>query len=319
MRAYFYLTILALLVTGCNGEREGTVVEPAGTKYAVSDQDMDQVHQELTQSLSENEGMQVMTEVDFQNDLLDIEIELDPVRTVFFGNPEAGTPLLQQNQLVALDLPQHIALFEHNDNTFAMYNSVEFLQSRYGLQGSPELEQMSRALEDLTTSATGSTIREAEEQTVASNVGIITVTSELNFSQTHGKLSRTLMDNENWNVISEIDHAENATNAGMQLRPTRLFLVSNYYLQSTILKENLTAAVDLPYKFLVWEDTDGTAKVSYIDPNFIQERHQLTGAEVEMAEASTAFQDIVNFATTYMEDYDAPENTEMEFDDKEAF
>lgn len=311
----YYLIILVLFITGCGGEREETVVEPAGTNYAMSDKNMEELHQAVMQFLNDNEGMQVMNEVDFQNDLLDIEIKLDPVRTIFFGNPEAGTPLLQQNQLVALDLPQHIALFGHNDNTFAMYNSVEFLQSRYGLQGSPGLEQMSQVLEKLTTSATGSPIREAEEQTVASNVGIITVTSELNFSETHGKLSRTLMDNENWNVISEIDHSENASNAGLQLRPTRLFLVSNYNLQSTILKENLTAALDLPYKFLVWEDADGTAKVSYIDPDFIQERHQLTGAEVEMAEASTAFQDIVNFATTYMEDYDAPENTEMEFDE----
>lgn len=316
MKAYFYLMIFALLATGCNGEREQTVVEPAGTKYAVSDKNMDETHQALVQSLNENEGMQVMTDVNFQNnELLDIEIELDPVRTIFFGNPEAGTPLIQQNQLVALDLPQHIALFEHNDNVFAMYNSIEYLQSRYQLEGSPGLEQMEQALENLANSATGSPIREAEEQDVAQNAGIITVNSELDFGQTHGKLSRTLMDNENWMVISEIDHSENASNAGMQLRPTRLFLVSNSYLESTILKENRTAALDLPYRILVWEDVDGTAKISYNDPDYIQERHQMVGTEIEMAEISTALSDIVNFAATYMEDYDAPPNTEMEFDD----
>lgn len=312
MKVYFYLMILTLIVTGCGEEREETVVEPAGTKYAMSDRNMEEVHQAIMQFLNENEGMQGMNEVNFQNNsgAADEGLEINPVRTIFFG-----TPLIQQNPLVALDLPQHIVLFERNNYVFAMYNSVDYLQSRYRLQGAPGLDQVSGALEKLVNTATGSPLREAEEQDVAQNAGIITVTSEQNFEQTYMNLRRALTANGNWRVISEIDHSENATGAGMQLRPTRLFMISNPYLETTMLKDNPTAALDYPNKILVWKETDGTVSISYNDPSYLQERHQMTGTSIEMAETSTAFRAIVDYAATQIEDYDAQENTEMEFDE----
>lgn len=315
MKACFYYILLVLLVTGCNKEEEENLVEPAGTKYAVSDRDIGEVHEALMQFFNENEGMQVMNEVNFQNSSGNADLDIDPVRTIFFGNPEMGTPLIQQDPLVALDLPQHLVLFEFKEKVFAMYNSTQYLQSRYELQEAPGLDKISGALESLVNSATASPIREAEEQEVERHKGIVTVVGERNFEQTQMNLKRALRQNENWRVISEIDHARNAYNAGMQLRPTLLFIISNPYLESSMLKENPTAGLDYPHKILIWEDTDSIVRISYNDPNYLQQRHQMIGTSIEIVETSTAFKAIVNYAATHIEDYDAPENTEMEFDE----
>lgn len=316
MKAYYYLLILVLIGIGCESDREETVVEPAGTIYSVSDKSMEEVHQSLVQFLKENEGLKLMNDINFQktSETEDVDIEIDRVRTIFFGNPKMGTPLIQQNPLVALDLPQHLVLFEHKDKVFAMYNSVDYLQSRYRLQGAPGLNEISAALENLVGTATGSPLRGAEEQGVAENEGIVTVASQMDFKQTFTNLRRALSQNESWRITSEIDHAENAAGAGIQLRPIRLFMISNPYLESAMLKDNPTTALDYPNKILIWEDTEGIVRISYNDPNYLQKRHQMIGTSIELAETSTAFKAIVDYAATQM-DYDAPENTEMQFDD----
>ncbi len=316
MKIYNYFLILVLIAIGCESDREETVVEPAGTIYSVSDKNMEEVHQALMQFLKENEGMKLMNDVNFQkiSENEEVDIEIDRVRTIFFGNPKMGTPLIQQNPLVALDLPQHLVLFEHRDKVYVMYNSVNYLQSRYRLQGAPGLNEISVALENLVGTATESPLQEAGEQGVAQNEGIVTVASERDFEQTYMNLRRALNQNESWRITSEIDHAQNAAGAGIQLRPIRLFMISNPYLESAMLKDNPTAALDYPNKILIWEDTEGAVRISYNDPNYLQDRHQMIGTSIELAETSTAFKAIVDYAATQM-DYDAPENTEMEFDD----
>jgi uncharacterized protein (DUF302 family) len=37
-----------------------------------------------------------------------------------------------------------------------------------------------------------------------------------------------------------------------------------------------TAAIDLPLKALVWEDSDGHVRLSYNSPQYLQERHGIT-------------------------------------------
>jgi uncharacterized protein (DUF302 family) len=34
-----------------------------------------------------------------------------------------------------------------------------------------------------------------------------------------------------------------------------------------------TIAIDLPLKLLVWEDASGRTRISYNDPNYLQQRH----------------------------------------------
>ena len=46
-----------------------------------------------------------------------------------------------------------------------------------------------------------------------------------------------------------------------------------------------TAGIDLPLKVLVWEDADGSVKLTYNSPSWIAARHEL-GSQVNQAVAA---------------------------------
>lgn len=310
------LIILSLFLFACNGrDEESSITEPIGTMYVKSESGVYDSYTSLLASLNQNQDINIIEEVDFGINARSVDRDLGPSRIIFFGNPNMGTSLLQRNQLAALDLPQRVLLFEKDEESYAMYNSRQYLESRYQLQGVPELEEIENALRNMTNNATRAEVREAEQQKVSAGEGIITVESEQNFENTYRSLQEALIENNSWRVLREIDHSDNAGGVGMQLRPTRVFLISNPHLESSMLGNNPTAGLDFPPKMLVWEDENGTVKISYNDPDYIERRHNMSGSEIELGETATVFSDIAAYASQDLGAYDAPENTELEFDE----
>jgi len=57
---------------------------------------------------------------------------------LIFGDPKAGTPLLNRYPSIALDLPLKVLVWESEDGAvWLSYNSPEFLQERHGLDTCP--------------------------------------------------------------------------------------------------------------------------------------------------------------------------------------
>ena len=54
---------------------------------------------------------------------------------IVFGNPNAGTPLMQATQEVALDLPQKFLVWKRQGEVFITYNDPFFVGSRHNVQG----------------------------------------------------------------------------------------------------------------------------------------------------------------------------------------
>ena len=52
-------------------------------------------------------------------------------------------------------------------------------------------------------------------------------------------------------------------------------------------------ALDLPQKFLIWEDRDGVVYITYNDPFFIAKRHNLTGHDMRLENISNALANFV--------------------------
>jgi uncharacterized protein (DUF302 family) len=53
---------------------------------------------------------------------------------VIFGNPTAGTPLMQCAPTAALDLPLKVLVWEDaNGQAWLSFNSTEYLRQRHGL------------------------------------------------------------------------------------------------------------------------------------------------------------------------------------------
>lgn len=73
-----------------------------------------------------------------------------------FGNPKAGTPLMQCEQTVAIDLPQKMLISEDAEGrVWLSYNNPEYLKSRHNIKGCDEvINNVSMALMNLSTAAT---------------------------------------------------------------------------------------------------------------------------------------------------------------------
>ena len=78
-------------------------------------------------------GVKVFAVVDHSGEAARVGEQLPDTKLVIFGNPSAGTALMQTTPLVALDLPLKILIWERDDEAFVSYNEASHLAARYGL------------------------------------------------------------------------------------------------------------------------------------------------------------------------------------------
>lgn len=76
-------------------------------------------------------------------------------------------------------------------------------------------------------------------------------------------------------IFARVDHDAGAKTVDMALRPTKLLIFGNPKGGTLLMQENQTVGIDLPLKYLVWQDADGKVWVGWNSPAFLQERHQL--------------------------------------------
>ncbi|NHN59992.1 MULTISPECIES: DUF302 domain-containing protein [Halorussus] len=136
---------------------------------------------------------------------------------------------------------------------------------------------------DRTTTADGETATsDGEETTNAApdaDAGLVTVSSTESVGATVERIEEDIEDNDDLILVTTVDHAGNARNAGLDLRPTTLILFGNPNLGTQLMQASRTAGIDLPQKLLVWAAEDGTANVTYNDPQWLAERHDIEGQE----------------------------------------
>jgi uncharacterized protein (DUF302 family) len=83
-------------------------------------------------------------------------LELAAEEVVLFGNPRAGTPLMQSDPRVGVELPLRMLVWEDPDGTLVGYRDPLELAARYDVgQHRATLEMMSALLAALAADATG--------------------------------------------------------------------------------------------------------------------------------------------------------------------
>jgi uncharacterized protein (DUF302 family) len=271
---------------------------PVGTNYSFSEVAIQGTYNQFKQSLNKNEAISIIAEVDHSQNAKSIGEELNYTKLIFFGNPNLGTPLMQKNQLVGLDLPQKVLFYKDREkNDVVLYNSVHYLRSRYGLDGVGSLDKISDALEKLVSGATKRDVEEADQQSVGFEEGIVTKQSNLTFQATYSNLRNAIASNPNINIIAELDHQENAAKVGLELEPTKILIFGNPNLGTPLMLEEQSIGLDLPQKMLVWENSDGEVYVSYNYPYFIAERHRVENNDETLDKISAALDKLSNIAT----------------------
>ena len=103
------------------------------------------------------------------------------------------------------------------------------------------------------------------------------------------------MEEAGLTVFGNVNHARNAESVDQELLPTQVLLFGNPRLGTPLMLTSPTVAIDLPQKYLIWEDTSGRTFVSYNSVDYLIERHSVTGPEEALTRVRGA---LANFAST---------------------
>jgi len=120
----FTLAGAMLMALGSAHAQEGLVSIDSPHSVAVT---MDKL-----QAALESKGMTIFKRVDHAQGAAKVDLELRPTQVLIFGNPKAGTPLMQCSQSIAIDLPQKMLAWEDASGMVHLgWNDPEYLKSRH--------------------------------------------------------------------------------------------------------------------------------------------------------------------------------------------
>ncbi len=108
--------------------------------------------------------------------------------------------------------------------------------------------------------------------------GLKTMTSDFSVSEAVSRMAAQI-EREGWHIFVRIDHAKEARNKGLAMRPTELILFENPAIGTLLMQDRQISAIDLPMKILAWEDEAGKVNITYNDPEWLKERHGVTDNE----------------------------------------
>ncbi|MGB6448378.1 MAG: DUF302 domain-containing protein [Xanthobacteraceae bacterium] len=92
-------------------------------------------------------GFTVFAHIDHSAQAAQVNLDLQPTDLLIFGNPKGGTPLMQRNQTIGIDLPLKALVWQdEKGTTWLSYNDPEWLVQRHG--GAPGTEDTVRAISD---------------------------------------------------------------------------------------------------------------------------------------------------------------------------
>ena len=109
-------------------------------------------------------------------------------------------------------------------------------------------------------------------------IGLIVSTSRFSVDETIERLAAAVSAAGN-TVFARFDHARNAGEAGLTLRPTKVLVFGNAQAGTLLMQAAPEVAIDLPLRFLAWQGEDGTTRLAYNDPLYLAARYGLAHDE----------------------------------------
>jgi len=89
---------------------------------------------ERLESLLKERGIMIFARIDFSGDAARSGLTMHAEQLLIFGNPKAGTPLMQSAPAAGLDLPLKALVWEDADgHTEIAYNDPQYVVRRHGL------------------------------------------------------------------------------------------------------------------------------------------------------------------------------------------
>ena len=95
----------------------------------------------ITSQLTDK-GFKIFAYIDHQANASSVDLELPAARSIIFGNPMAGTKLMQKDITMSFDLPLRIAVVDQGGQTVVIHQTIEGYCKQYDVEGHPVLEKI---------------------------------------------------------------------------------------------------------------------------------------------------------------------------------
>ena len=107
------------------------------------------------ENILNEKGMTIFNQINHSDAAQKVGVELRKTRLIIFGNPKVGSPLMQCQQSIAIDLPQKAIIWEDDKSkVWISYNDPRFLGKRHNIVGCDEvITKVEKALSGITKAA----------------------------------------------------------------------------------------------------------------------------------------------------------------------
>lgn len=286
---YFLFSFsLAILLVSCNDDEEETPTavsgpDSLGLAYSTTDKSATALFNDFKTAVNGNANLTVIAEVDHSANAASVNESLPFTRTLIFGNPNLGTPLMQANIVAGLDLPQKFITYEDSMGTvFGAYNSTEYLAKRHGVGSVSTIPMITGALDNLTNTASGMSITINSSDDVSLNEGIVQRTSNNDFTTTVEKIKTAINNNSALRLVAEHNHGLNAEKVNMELDSSKVLIFGNPNLGTPLMRADPAVSIDLPQKMLIYDDGTGQIMIAYNNPTFLTDRHKFLSSNLTL-------------------------------------
>ena len=108
------------------------------------------------ETILKKKGITVFARIDHAAGAARVKKKLPPSEVIIFGTPKIGTPLMQSNIVVGLDLPLKVLVYrDASGKVFLAYSHPGYIGRRHGIKDRSRLiKTISRILINLTDQAT---------------------------------------------------------------------------------------------------------------------------------------------------------------------
>jgi len=110
--------------------------------------------------------------------------------------------------------------------------------------------------------------------TLTQDNGVVDIPNKYSVDMTVERIE-TLLKAKGVTLFALIDHSGEAEKAGLKMPPTKLLIFGSPTAGTPVMLAAPSVAIDLPLKILVWEDAQGTVRLSYNSPEYLKQRHSI--------------------------------------------
>lgn len=209
----------------------------------------------------ESMGFTVPLVIDHSAAAASIGETLSPNQVIFARLPRhLERRLLRKSPVIGIDLPLKFQVYENNGEILLAFNRLGYLIDRHHLH---MRDFTLRRLDHLLQQLGG-----------ADRLGLETVVSNRPLEETVAALQDAIQQNPDARIPLVVDFSDRfgQRRAGFPV----LVVFGNPKVGTPLMQATPAIGIDLPQKFLVWEDSDGRVFITYNDPDFIARRVGLT-------------------------------------------